>query len=363
VKKGTQSDQPSVPKIVAVDLFCGAGGLSYGLQQAGVCVAAGIDLDPTCSYPFQHNIDAAFIERDIRKITSGHLEPLWPEGSIRLLAGCAPCQPFSSHRRGVDTSDEDQWSLLSEFGRLVKSTKAELVTMENVPRLQRSTVFAEFVDVLRSYGYWVDWRICYGPNFGLAQQRRRLVLIASRMGPVEVPSENRARNETVRTRIGKLPRIAAGEADAKDPMHTSQALSELNLKRIRASSPGGTWKQWPANLRAPCHRKESGASFQSVYARMKWDEPSPTITTMSFNFGTGRFGHPEQDRAISLREAAMLQGFPRSYKFVKSADEVSYAGLGRLIGNAVPPPLAKAVGHALTQHVASTPEGDIKRSS
>jgi DNA (cytosine-5)-methyltransferase 1 len=353
------------PSVSGIDLFCGAGGLSHGLQEAGVSVVAGVDVDPTCKYPFESNIEASFLERDVRDITSAHLARLWSEGAVRLLAGCAPCQPFSSYRRGVDTSDEEQWPLLWEFGRLALETTPELVTMENVPRIRSASVFVRFVGDLREAGYHVSWKSCHGPDYGLAQGRRRLVLLASRLGPIEVPAGtfSSARYRTVRDTIADLPSLSSGGVDANDPLHISRTLSEINLKRIRASTPGGTWEQWPNELRAPCHRRASGGTFRNVYARMEWDKPAPTITTLAHNFGTGRFGHPEQDRPISLREAAMLQGFPRNYRFVRPGDTVHLSRMGRLIGNAVPPPIAKAVGEAVLTHVAESPTEETSAAS
>lgn len=346
----------TVPSVSAVDLFCGAGGLSHGLQESGVSVVAGIDVDPSCKFPFEANIEASFLELDVRDVTADHLRSLWTEGTTRLLAGCAPCQPFSPYRRGADTSAEERWPLLAEFGRLVRETLPEIVTMENVPRIGRSRIFLEFIDVLREADYHVSWRSCYGPDYGLPQNRRRLVLLASRLGTIDVPSRvvSAPRQRTVRDTIADLPALEAGDVDADDRLHRSRQLSDINLKRIRASAPGGTWKDWPEELLAPCHRKPSGATFRNVYARMEWDAPSPTITTLAHNFGTGRFGHPEQDRPISLREAAMLQGFPRTYRFIGPHDPVHFSHLGRLIGNAVPPPLGKAVGGAVIAHVAET---------
>jgi DNA (cytosine-5)-methyltransferase 1 len=340
-------------RISAIDLFCGAGGLSYGLQQAGIAVVAGVDVDPACKFPFESNIDAAFLEKDVNDLTAEHISTLWEAGSIRLLAGCAPCQPFSPYRRGADTSKEDQWPLLAEFGRLVSETKPDLVTMENVPRIGSARVYLDFVELLRDLGYHVDAKSCYGPTYGLPQHRRRLVLVASLFGPIHVPAGHRSEENyrTVQQAIGKLPAVAAGAADSKDRLHLSRALSKVNLDRIRASTPGGTWEDWPNALRAPCHRKKSGKSFRNVYARMEWDQPAPTITTLAHNFGAGRFGHPEQDRPITLREAAMLQGFPRKYKFVPPREPVLLAHLGRMIGNAVPPPLGKAIGRAFVGHV------------
>lgn len=340
------------PEVSAIDLFCGAGGLSRGLQEAGVRVTAGVDLDARCQYPFEANIEAPFLRRNIADMTIKALEPLWIDGTVRVLAGCAPCQPFSSHRRGADTSEEVRWALLARFSDLVTAALPEIVTMENVPRLQSAQIFHDYVAALKRAGYYVDWRSCYGPEFGLAQTRRRLVLLASRLGPIQVPTSLiGASQRTVRDVIGGLPPIAAGECDPADPLHRARRLSDLNLRRIRASVEGGTWEDWPDELRSPCHRRESGKSFRSVYARMSWDAPGPTITTLAHNYGTGRFGHPEQDRALSLREAALLQGFPADYTFVRDGDPVEMAPLGRLIGNAVPPPIAKAIGLAILNHV------------
>lgn len=344
----------NVADLSAIDLFCGAGGLSYGLQAAGIPVMAGIDIDANCRYPFESNIDAAFLLKDVADVAADQLDRLWAKGSQRVLAGCAPCQPFSPYRRGADTSAEKQWPLLREFGRLVRETAPEIVTMENVPRIGSSAVFKEFVETLERTGYHVDWRSCHGPDYGLAQERRRIVLLASRLGPIKVPaSAGKGSRATVRRRIGNLPPIESGEHDLRDPLHAARALSEVNMRRIRASKPGGTWEDWPEELRAACHRRSTGATFRNVYARMEWDKPSPTITTLAHNFGTGRFGHPEQDRPISLREAAMLQGFPRGYRFSKPGERIYFDRLGRLIGNAVPPPLAKAVGLAIVRHVTA----------
>jgi DNA (cytosine-5)-methyltransferase 1 len=339
--------------ITAIDLFCGAGGLSYGLQQAGISIVAGFDLDPACEYPYESNVGAPFVQKDVRRMRAEHLTSLWPKDDLRMLAGCAPCQPFSAHRRGADTSDEAEWSLLTEFGRLVSATEPDIVTMENVTRLGSARVFTKFVRRLERLEYHVDWRSCYGPAYGLPQHRRRLMLIASRLGPISVPPGDVPPESyvSVRSTIGALPPIPSGGVSQGDRLHCARQLSPLNLRRIRASKPGGTWLDWPEDLRAPCHRKASGQTFKNVYARMEWDKPSPTITTLFHNFGTGRFGHPDQDRPLSLREAAMLQGFPKQYRLVRSKQKVSFDHLGRLIGNAVPPPMASAIGAAIVNHV------------
>ncbi|OUE27874.1 putative BsuMI modification methylase subunit YdiO [Clavibacter michiganensis] len=344
-------------EVAAIDLFCGAGGLSLGLKQAGIDVVAGIDLDPACAYPYAVNLDAEFILASVAEVTKEDLERLWPQGKLRLLAGCAPCQPFSSHRRGADTSDEENWDLLGHFTRLVEETLPDFVTMENVPRLKKMSVFASFVAKLEALNYSVAHEVVYGPNYGLPQERRRLVLLATRVGTLVKPMQptGAVSFATVRESIGSLPALRSGESDSVDSLHAARQLSPLNMERIRASKPGGTWRDWPERLVAECHKRVSGASFQAFYGRMEWDKPSPTITTQSFNYGTGRFGHPDQDRTLTLREAAMLQGFPRDYVFVEPGKRPSMQSVGRLIGNAVPPAFGKAVG---SQIMALTAAGD-----
>lgn len=354
------SSRPTSAEVSAIDLFCGAGGLSLGLRQAGIEIAAGVDNDPLCASPFEKNIEAPFIEKDVANVSADLLARTWRPGSVRLLAGCAPCQPFSPYRRGADTSSDSKWPLLDQFARLVRDAEPELVTMENVPRLRSTPVFTRFLKTLRDRSYFVTWKSCYGPDFGLPQSRRRLVLLASRLGPMDElkPSDAPQAGATVRSAIGALPELRAGESDPSDPLHAARRMSELNMQRIRSSSPGGSWLDWPEGLRAECHKRSSGASFRNVYARMAWDDPAPTITTLAHNFGAGRFGHPTQDRAISLREAAMLQGFPRDYVFTGPRDKVTFSNVGRMIGNAVPPPVARAAGHHLINHLSAMIRSD-----
>ncbi len=337
--------------VAGIDLFCGAGGLTYGLRKAGIRIVAGIDLDPACEFPFTANNHVPFIKEDIKRLTGAYLSDLYPSGAIRLLAGCAPCRPFSPFRRGSKNFHLEEWRLLREFSRSVTELKPELVTMENVPDLASTRIFRDFVRTLRKQGYMVDWQSLYCPQFGVPQHRRRLVLLASRIGTVNVPkgSVRPANYRTVRDAIGGISQLRAGETDPKDRLHKARSVTELNLKRFRACRAGGTWRDWPPELRAPCHQKKTGSTYQSVYARMVWDQPSPTITTQAYSFGTGRFGHPEQDRSITLREAALLQSFPRNYRFVQPNEPVFFRTIGRLIGNAVPPRLAFYIGKELIQ--------------
>jgi DNA (cytosine-5)-methyltransferase 1 len=199
-------------------------------------------------------------------------------------------------------------------------------------------------------------------DFGVPQTRRRLVVLASLHGKIVLKSGTTA-TRTVRDAIGGLERIKAGESSKRDRLHRSAELSPINLARIRASKPGGTWRDWNVEIVASCHRKKTGRSFRSVYGRMKWTEPSPTITTQFFKFGTGRFGHPDQDRAISLREGAILQTFPKRYRFARRGDAIAFEKLGRLIGNAVPVKLGEAIGRSIRAHLEKVDESAMDRTS
>jgi DNA (cytosine-5)-methyltransferase 1 len=178
-----------------------------------------------------------------------------------------------------------------------------------------------------------------------------MVLLASRLGPIKVIEPDGSKVRTVREAIGGLAPISHGESHPADSLHTASRLSPLNIERIRASKPGGTWRDWPAHLVADCHRKESGRTYPGVYGRMEWDAPSPTLTTQFYGFGNGRFGHPDQERAISLREGAILQGFPTSYSFVPEGGSIHFKTLGRMIGNAVPVTLGEVIGRSINRHL------------
>lgn len=338
--------------IRAVDLFCGVGGLTHGLTQAGVEVFAGIDIDPVCEYPYEANNNAKFIECDVNEISASDVAEMIGGADISMIAGCAPCQPFSTYSRsGRSKKRGDDWQLVETFGKLVKQVQPGLVTMENVPQLIDHPVFEQFLESLE--GYSVEWSVVQAVRVGIPQTRKRLVLIASKLGADGLAlRQDEQRVKTVREAIGLLRPIEAGESDSTDRLHVASRLSKTNLERIRNSKPGGTWRDWPDELQAACHRKSTGATYPSVYGRMSWDEASPTITTQCFGYGNGRFGHPEQDRAISLREAAILQTFPPKYKFVRPDEPVRFSVLGRLIGNAVPVRLGEVVGQTVVSHAS-----------
>ena len=345
-----------LPKIEVVDLFCGIGGLSYGMKSKGLKILAGFDLDKTCQYAYETNIGARFFHKDIKTVVAEDIKPLYSQNSIKVLAGCAPCQPFSSYAYKNKIKDPDKYDLLYEFGRLVKQVHPDIVTMENVPSIlffDLKTVFPDFVSILQSENYHVSYQVVYCPEYGIPQTRRRLVLLASKIGVINLmpPTHHKGNYVSVREIIGNLPPLRAGEVCPTDPLHRSRALSPLNLKRMVATPYGGGWKDWPKDLLLECHKKEGGKSYGSVYGRMVWDDPAPTMTTQCTSIGSGRFGHPEQDRAISAREAALFQTFPMTYKFFSNEQDVSLAKASRYIGNAVPPRLGEIIALSIQQHI------------
>ncbi len=342
----------------AVDLFCGAGGLTRGLLDAGIPVAAGYDVDEACRFPYKHNNPGAeFKKISVTDLTAATLAAHYPTGHTRILVGCAPCQTFSKYTQGLDNDRDPKWKLLDQFARLVRELKPDIVSMENVPELQRHAIFDRFLDTLADEGFHFtrerEKQVVYCPDYGIPQQRSRLVIVASRLGPIELiaPTHSPARHRKVRDVLNGLPALPAGGVHDGDPLHRTSRLSPLNLRRIRHSKPGGTWRDWPRRLVADCHRVQTGKTYPSVYGRMEWDQPSPTITTQFFGFGNGRFGHPEQDRAISLREGAILQSFPHNYQFVKPGGDYCFKTIGRLIGNAVPVRLGEIVGKTIKRHL------------
>lgn len=347
---------PSQPEVV--DLFCGVGALSHGLKLAGCKIVAGYDVDNRCRHAFEKNNDATFYSRDVGKLLAIEIASHFSGDAPSILAGCAPCQPFSTYKQRYD--EDPQWALVTRFARLAAEVQPDYVTMENVPALLKykgGTVFSEFKAILTEAGYSVQHTIAKCELFGVPQKRRRLVVVASLGRALPTLSARADGSYTVQDAIGDLPPIEAGKASSLDPLHAAASLSALNLKRIRSSKPGGTWRDWPKNLRAPCHRRPSGKTYPGVYARMEWGRPSPTMTTQCYGYGNGRFGHPEQDRAITLREAAILQSFPRDYDFLPPEEPVSFKEIGRWIGNAVPVRLAEAIGALIMNDLREADHG------
>lgn len=341
-------------ELSVVDLFCGVGGLTQGFVKANFNVRAGIDFDETCKFAYEKNNKSTFIYSNLITHKPSEIKKLFPEKAIKILAGCAPCQAFSTYQQG--NKRNDKWKLLYSFGKIIKSIQPDIVSMENVPNLlnyNNGKVFNDFVKVLQDNKYFVFHKIIDAKDYGVPQRRKRLILLASKLGKIELINKTHTgkRIKTVKKAIGHLPAIEAGESFAKDKLHRARELSDLNLKRIRSTSEGGGWKEWKKNLILDCHKKESGKTYGSVYGRMNWNEVSPTLTTQCTGYGNGRYGHPDQDRAISLREAAILQSFPKKYQFIDPNKKFNPSVIEKHIGNAVPPRLGFIIAKSIRYHL------------
>lgn len=352
--------------ITAVDLFCGAGGLTYGLRKAGIHVDKGYDIDERCEYPYEtNNPNSEFVKKDVSELTTTEVADVFEDEDISVLAGCAPCQPFSPLTNGKNTEKRDDWGLLHDFAELISPNDflPDIVTMENVPEVTNHDVYEDFVEKLEKSGYDIYSKKVYCPKYGVPQSRTRWVLLASKHGNIDLIDPlypNEEDYPTVRDAIGRENRqasIEAGEGHPDDPLHRSRGLSETNKERMKISEPGETWELWKEkgrkDLLLKCHKKSSGQSYKSPYGIMEWDKVGPTITTQFYNYGSGRFGHPSENeiRAISLREGAMLQTFPEDYSLVESENDLSMKAIGQFIGNAVPPQLGQVIGESISEHV------------
>lgn len=326
-------------RLIAVDLFSGCGGLTLGLKRAGFRVLGAVDNDPLSVQTYTANHpEVRVLETDIRDLTVGSFKRKLGlrKGELDLLAGCPPCQGFSTLRtlnRGVSVEDSRN-DLLFEFKRLVENLRPKAVMMENVPGLERDRRFEEFCRWMAQLGYRGDHRVLNAADYGVAQRRRRLIYLAGLGTPIPFAAPSPKR-KTVRDAIGSLPRPGA----SGDPVHDiPERRSEKVLNLIkRIPKNGGSRSDLLDDQQLECHRKCDG--FHDVYGRMAWNDVAPTITSGCFNPSKGRFLHPAEDRAITMREAALLQGFPRRYKFPTVQHKSAIASM---VGNALPPPFIAA---------------------
>jgi DNA (cytosine-5)-methyltransferase 1 len=332
--------------MIAIDVFCGAGGLSQGLINAGIKVAVGIDVNPDYRLTYEsNNSPSTFLEKDIRATSAEDVQQYIHKNTNQLfLVGCAPCQPFSPHRKGFILSDEAK--LLAEFGRLIKELQPCWVFIENVPGITKVpgySTYRRFRKLLDDESYFHCEGILDAKRYGVPQTRRRFVMIASKVIQPTLPPATHGKDalpyRTVREAISHLPPIAAGGTCRTVSNHKAAAITPLNLKRLKKTPrDGGGRTDWSKSLRLKCHEGYEGHT--DVYGRMKWDAPAPTLTCRCFSISNGRYGHPRQHRAMSLREAACLQSFPETFEFFGE----SQRSIGEQIGNAVPVSLAEAVG-------------------
>lgn len=333
--------------IQVIDFFSGCGGTSCGFRAAGLEILAGLDIDKDAATTYRLNFpEATFFEGDVRTMDPAVLQKVIGRRRAPLLfAGCAPCQPFSRQNKTANGGDQRR-TLLKEFARFVEAWLPEYVFVENVPglqKVQKKSPLIGFQRLLRKLGYRFECTVVPALWYGVPQTRERLVLVASRIEGVCIPAATHGPGRpaggyaTVADWIHGLPPLSAGEVHPADPDHAAALLSDLNLQRIQATPEGGGRESWPDALWLDCHRAYSGHT--DVYGRLAWNRQASGLTTRCISYSNGRFGHPEQDRAISVREAACLQTFPLTYRF-----HGSLSSKARQIGNAVPPKMAEVFG-------------------
>lgn len=354
------------PDLCAVDIFSGAGGLTTGLKAAGFRVAAGVELEQHAVATFKVNHPKTRVfTQDVTTVTGADLVAE-AGGEIHLLAGCPPCQGFTSLTSKYKRKDPRN-QLVVELARLVEEARPLTLMMENVPGLEQKghKLFDEFVRRIEAAGYTPDWEVLQVANFGIPQSRRRLVLLAGRGFKVPLPPATHSRTGTgglhkwnsVRSVIENMPKpltmseMKAATGTHEHRWHVVRDLSTQNQQRLKHAAPGKPWKKIPKRFRPVCHQ-DKGAGFSNVYGRMKWDDVSPTITAGCTTLSKGRFGHPDQDRTLSAREAALLQTFPADYVFSSPYMEYVCA----MIGNALPcdfaEVLARSCATAIREHAA-----------
>ncbi len=357
-----------MPFIRVYDFFSGCGGTSVGFRQAGIKHALAIDLCPNAISTFQKNFPGACaINEPIETFDTRWIESYYTkESEVKLFCGCAPCQPFTKQKTNTkrNASEDNRRGLLAHFSTIVHGCLPELVFVENVPGLQKVSVedegpFSLFIEQLEKDGYFVDYGVIAAQDYGAPQVRRRLVLMASRLGAISLPAPTHGPNRakayvTVRDAIADLPPVEHGTEHPdkrRYANHRAARLFPINLERIRHTGTNGR-RDWPESLLPKCYTKKTNGKRYSghsdCYTRLAWDGPAPGLTTRCISYSNGRFGHPEQDRAITVREAARLQGFPDRFVFTGSLN-----AMARQIGNAVPVQVAKAFGRHFIKHVRS----------
>lgn len=337
--------------MIALDLFCGAGGLTKGLTAAGVNVRAAVDIDLDCRASFQENNVATYFARDIRFLAPGEVEKFIGRRAHNdlLIAACAPCQPFAQLNR---SRPDSRAFLLSHVARLIRDLRPRAILIENVPGLRRVRGFStykRFTTALIDIGYSVASGVLDAKDFGVPQTRRRFVLLAVRGKRIQLPVPTHGAGlhpyRTVRDAIAHYPPISAGEIHPIIANHVAASVSATNAERLRHTPKnGGSRADWPKRLWLTCHSRNPSAHTDS-YGRMAWDLPAPALTCKCHSISNGRYAHPEQNRAISLREAAALQGFPEDYQFFGNG----VGSIARQIGNAVPIPFAQVLGEHILE--------------
>lgn len=340
--------------LTAVDLFCGAGGLSLGLKNAGFKVVAGIEVSLGVSKTYEKNHpDAKLLVKDIREVTGRELFDLIGLNEITLMAGCPPCQGFSTLTNKYHREDPRN-DLVLEMARIIEETNPKIVMMENVPGLatRGKAILDKFIQKIESNGYVVNKKVLQLANYGVPQSRRRFVLLAGKGFFVPLPKPTHCKKGDEKCGLKPWITLRSVLKNVEEPITLSRAkenggpkrfnwhvvrdLKEVTKKRLKILKIGKDRLSLPKCLRPNCH-KSSSEGFQNVYGRMTWNQTPPTMTGGCTTFCKGRFGHPKKNRTISVREAALIQTFPKSYEF-----DTEYMDLAcDMVGNALPPKFAK----------------------
>lgn len=335
-----------------VDLFAGCGGGSMGFDKAGFRTVGAVEIDEDAATAFELNLGIKPLVCDIREVSGKQLLSAagLRRGQLTLLFGCPPCQSFTVLRRGFDPTDDDlrRNNLVFEYLRLVDELKPRHLAFENVPGLVEGRwqrYFREFRRRLANLGYTMTSRVIDAAAYGVPQRRRRVLVIASRVIKPELPRVTHSEHGddglkpfvTVRDTISHLPRLVSGEQDQGDPFHRARRHSDLALRRLSCIPEGGGRADLPEELVLECHKDHDG--HYDIYGRMWWDRVAPTLTSGCTNITRGRFAHPEQDRAITLREAMLLQTFPPAAKLRGGVERMALQ-----VGNAVPSLLTERIG-------------------
>lgn len=348
-----KSDNPVEP-LIAADIFAGGGGLTVGLKRAGFEVCAAIEVEQNALSTYKANHPEVFtLRQDVRLVNGNSIRDLSSTGEISLLAGCPPCQGFSTLTKKHLRFDPRN-RLVREMARLIEETQPHAVMMENVPGMVRkgNSLFNNFLKRLKSLGYIVNWDVLQVADFGVPQNRRRLVLLAGKEFEIALPDPTHSKDGTnglkpwrsLRDAIGGLPEpIPLKDAKSKGGpqsfnWHVVRNLSPQNILRLEHTEPGKGRAQLPIDLRPDCH-KESDEGYHNVYGRMSWDQVPVTITGGCTTLSKGRFGHPERCNTISVREAALIQTFPLDYCI--DTPYMDYAC--NIVGNALPCDFAEVV--------------------
>ncbi|MEY8709476.1 DNA cytosine methyltransferase [Mangrovibacter phragmitis] len=335
----------------ALDLFCGSGAVSLGLKQAGFDVVGAVDFDAGACRTYRENHPSVhLIESDIRSVEPNLFKDVI-QGNLDLLVICAPCQPFSSQNK-FKHKDDSRRNLVDESKKFITSFEPSIVFLENVPGLASTEIFSNFKKWLRSVGYSVAEPLRIdAADLGVPQRRTRMVLIATKNVPLDEAINIKTQKRiNVADAIKSLPKPPIGRVSVgSDPLHYARKHSELNIERLKhIPANGGGRESLPLNLQLSCHRNTKKSSFSDTYGRMRWNDVAPTLTTGCTDITKGRYAHPEQNRAITLREAARLQSFPDTYKFLGNASQIATQ-----IGNAVPPEMMRIIALNLKKSIES----------